>query len=74
MKNMTYEDGYKELEQIVMQLQQENIDIDKSIELFKRGIQLQKHCESILNMAEDSVVKILNDENQLDVFSHDKEK
>ncbi|MGL5020424.1 MAG: exodeoxyribonuclease VII small subunit [Mycoplasmatales bacterium] len=74
MNNMTYEDSYKELEQIVIQLQQENIDIDKSIELFKRGIKLQKHCESILNIAEDSIVKILNDENQLDVFSHDKEK
>jgi exodeoxyribonuclease VII small subunit len=73
MNKKTYEESYIELENIVQKLQQENIDIDESIELFKRGIEIQKYCNEILKDAEKSIVKILNENNEMDVFN-DEEK
>ncbi len=73
MSKQTYEQSFSELEIIVQKLQQENIDIDESIELFKRGIELQKQCNEILNDAETSIVKILNENDEMDVYE-DEEK
>ncbi len=64
MSEKTYEEAYNELEIIVTKLQQENINIDESIELFKTGIELKKYCDSILSSAEENVVKILNENNE----------
>jgi exodeoxyribonuclease VII small subunit len=72
MNKKTYEESYMELEAIVQKLQQDNIDIDESIELFKRGIELQKYCNKILNDAEKSIVKILKENDEMDVFSNEE--
>lgn len=72
MSKKTYEESYLELETIVQRLQQDNIDIDESIELFKRGIELQKYCNEILNDAEKNIVKILNENDEMDVFSNEE--
>ena len=71
MENKTYEEAYKELEAIVAKLQEDNIDIDESIALFKKGIELQKYCEEILSKAEQNVTKILNENNQVEDFNNE---
>ncbi len=63
-----YEQLYKELEDIVAKLQSEEVDLDTSIELFKRGVEIKNQCLAILNNAQEEVVKILNDDDTLGDF------
>lgn len=54
-----YETNFKRLEEIVNLLQQENVDIDTSIALFKEAIELKKQCETKLKEANKQIVTIL---------------
>ncbi len=71
MNNETYETLYNELTTIVNQLQNEDLDIDTSIELFKRGVYIKNRCQEILNNAQEQVIEILNEDNQLDAFDEE---
>ncbi len=71
MNNKNYEELFKELSEIVNKLQTQDVDLDNSIELFKRGVEIKKQCLSILNDAQEEVVKILNDDNTLEVFDEE---
>lgn len=69
--NKSYEEAFAELEVIVNKLQDESTNIDEAIELFKAGIELQKHCQKILDDAQNKVVTILNEENEEEEYSHE---
>lgn len=71
MNNETYETLYNELTTIVNQLQSEDLDIDTSIALFKRGVEIKNKCQTILNTAQEQVVEILNEDNQLGTFNEE---
>lgn len=60
----TYEQAFKELEQIVQKLEAEDTNIDDAIEYFKQAVELQKYCETILKDAQQKVVKIIDENNQ----------
>ncbi len=64
----TYEEAFKELEDLVSKLEDENTNIDEAIEYFKQAIELQKYCEKILTDAQDKVVKIINENNEEEDF------
>ncbi|HWS24412.1 MAG TPA: exodeoxyribonuclease VII small subunit [Anaerolineales bacterium] len=49
---LTYEEAIKELEQIVAMLEEDELTLDKSLELYKRGQSLLTHCSDILNKAQ----------------------
>jgi len=49
---LTYEEALKELEQIVAMLEEDELTLDKSLELYKRGQGLLTHCSDILNKAQ----------------------
>lgn len=71
MESKSYEELYHRLNQIVEALQNEEIDIDNSIELFKEGIEIQKECRLILKNAEEKVTKILDENNEEHEFSEE---
>lgn len=52
IKDMTYEEAYKELEDVVEQLEGGTLPLDQSLTLFERGQALSKHCGSLLEKAE----------------------
>ncbi len=60
----SYEEAFKELEELVQKLEDENTNIDDAIEYFKKAIELQKYCEKILNDAQEKVVKIIDENNE----------
>ena len=49
---MPFEKALAELEQIVAQLEQGNVPLDRSIAIYERGDRLKKHCEALLKKAE----------------------
>lgn len=72
--NITYEEAFKRLEQIISQLQSEDVNLDEAIDLFKQGVELQKHCNTLLNDAEKKVAKVLNEAGKLEDFIHEKDE
>ena len=49
---LPFEKALSELEQIVGQLEQGNVPLERSIEIYERGNRLKAHCEALLRKAE----------------------
>lgn len=61
MENITFEQAMNRLEEIVGALENNQISLEKSVELFQEGIQLTKLCNDKLEGIENKVAKILVD-------------
>lgn len=61
MENITFEQAMNRLEEIVSTLENNQISLEKSVELFQEGIQLTKLCNDKLEGIENKVAKILVD-------------
>ena len=64
-KNLTFEDNLKKLENIVDQLESGDVDLEKSVELYKKGIDLKKICEEKLKKAELQIKQIKIENNKI---------
>ena len=62
-ENLTYEEAIKELEQIIVELEGENLTLKHSLEKFKRGVFLYNYCNEILKDVEGEIKILLKDEN-----------
>lgn len=51
ISKMSYEEARDELQQVVTQLEQQNVTLDASMELWERGEALAKVCEEWLSGA-----------------------
>lgn len=56
---LTFEEALKELEAIVARLEDGRVDLEKSIEIYERGVQLKAHCEAKLKSAQARIEKIV---------------
>lgn len=59
--SLTYEDAFKELQQIVTDLEEGEVNVDELSEKVKRATQLIAVCKSKLTETEEDVNKILRD-------------
>jgi exodeoxyribonuclease VII small subunit len=55
MKKNNFETSLKRLEQIVNEMENAELDIDKSMKLFEEGIVLVKECSTKLNEAKKKI-------------------
>lgn len=51
-ERISFEEALKKLEQIVSELEDESITLEKSVSLYEEGIQLSKFCTEALEKAE----------------------
>jgi exodeoxyribonuclease VII small subunit len=58
VSSLSFEKAVEELESIVSALERGDVALDKSIEIYERGEALKKHCEALLNTAENRIEKI----------------
>ncbi len=58
IEKLSFEQALDELEKIVASLEQGNVALEQSIEIYGRGEALKKHCQTLLKAAEDKVEKI----------------
>ncbi len=63
ISEMTFEQAVDQLERIVDHLERGDVPLDKSIEIYERGEALKKHCERLLEAAENRIEKIRLDRN-----------
>ena len=64
-KNITFEENLKKLEDIVDQLESGEIDIEKSVELYEKGMLLKNNCEAKLKKVELQIKKIKMENNKI---------
>lgn len=57
----TFEASLEALEQIVQELEHGDLPLEKSLELFERGIGLSRQCQERLNQAERRIEVLLRD-------------
>lgn len=60
-KPKSFESSLEALEQIVRQLEQGELPLEKSLELFEQGIRLSKECQERLGQAERRIEILLRD-------------
>ena len=62
----TFEDNLKKLEDIVNLLESGEIDLEKSVELYEKGMILKNNCETKLKKVELQIKKIKLENNKLE--------
>lgn len=60
-KNKSFESSLEALEQIVRQLEDGDLPLEKSLELFEQGIRLSRECQERLGQAERRIEILLRD-------------
>ncbi len=55
-----FEDALKELESLVRKLESGDMPLDESLDEFKRGVELTRHCQDVLDKAQLSVEQLMN--------------
>ena len=64
-KELTFEESLKKLEEIIDQLESGEIDLEKSVELYEKGMILKNNCEEKLKKVELQIKKIKIENNQI---------
>ena len=59
VESLSFEAALHELEQIVTRLEQGEVDLEDSINLYERGQALKAHCEKKLKSAESRLEKVV---------------
>ena len=62
MKEQTYEESMKELEQVIKDLESGELSLDESIKKFEKGMKLSKYCNSLLEDAEKKITVLIENE------------
>ena len=59
-----FEKALEELETLVEQMESGDLSLDESLKQFKRGVELTRHCQGVLDKAQQTVEKLIdaNDE------------
>jgi len=55
-----FEKALEELESLVEQMESGELSLDQSLSHFKRGVELTRHCQSVLDEAQQGVQKLMN--------------
>ncbi len=66
-KEKDFEELMKNLEEITTQLESENLTLDKSVELFEKGMKISKECNEKLENAEKRITMLINAETEEEV-------
>ena len=64
-----FETSLKQLEDIVLKLEQGELELDQSLQLFEQGMQLSQACRTALDTAELKIKNLLSDQNMEEVSS-----
>jgi exodeoxyribonuclease VII small subunit len=69
-----FEKALAELEELVNKLESGELSLDDSLSQFKRGVELTRQCQLVLDQAQQSVEKLLNpdDESSAENFAPDE--
>ena len=55
-----FEKSLQELESLVEQLESGELSLDDSLKQFRRGVELTRHCQGVLEKAQQTVEKLMD--------------
>lgn len=56
---LTFEEAIRKLEQLVEKMEKEELPLEQSLQCFQEGTEIARHCQKLLNEAENKVKIIL---------------
>ena len=59
----SFEQALKELEHIVQELEKDDVSLERSIELYQKGVELSKECSDLLEKAELKIQEVQSSSN-----------
>ncbi len=62
-KEASFEEAMDNLEEIIAELEKGDLTLDKSVESFKKGMEISNYCTELLDNAEKSITILLKDSN-----------
>ena len=65
MKKKKFENALDRLEEIIHALENKELALDDSLQLFQEGVELYKQCNQKLGEAEDKITMILEENGQI---------
>jgi len=66
-----FEQSLTDLEQLVDQMESGELSLEKALETFEQGIQLTRHCQTMLNEAEQKVQLLVENNGQIESLPFD---
>lgn len=63
-KHPDFEQSLAELESLVTRLESGELSLDESLKEFRRGVELTRHCQGVLDQAQQSVEQLLNPDDE----------
>jgi exodeoxyribonuclease VII small subunit len=72
VETLSFEDAQAELDSVVATLEDGEIDLDRSLALYERGVALARHCQALLDSATLRVERLRasgNESSRNEVFS-----
>ncbi|MCS7261079.1 MAG: exodeoxyribonuclease VII small subunit [Anaerolineae bacterium] len=61
VEHLTFEQALAELEQLVQEMESGNLELERALQLFERGMQLVRYCNQQLDAAELRVRQLAPD-------------
>lgn len=59
LEEMSFEECLSALQELVSQLESGNLDLDKSLEVYERAMEIRNKCKNILEETERKVEKLV---------------
>ena len=69
MAKLKFEEKMQMLEEIVNELENDDVNLDESIEKYTKAMTLVKECDSELKTIEEKIAKIVNSDETLEEFN-----
>lgn len=73
MNKDNFEESMKNLENIVIDLENGNLNLDESVKKFEEGMKIAKQCNTILENAEKKITILLEKDGEIEEESFDGE-
>lgn len=70
---MSFEESIKTLEELVKELENGGIDLDRSLEIYEKAVILRNRCQAILDESERRIQKIMETANGVRTENFDVE-
>ncbi len=64
-----FEQALSDLEKLVEQLESGELSLDQSLNQFKRGVELTRHCQGILDQAQQVVEQLIEPDDESSAVS-----
>jgi exodeoxyribonuclease VII small subunit len=68
-----FEKALEELESLVEQLESGELNLDQSLQQFKRGVELTRHCQGVLEQAQQLVEQLIEPDDESSATPFERE-